>query len=341
MNSSNTMSFTPATTQTHEALVRALAGKSGEILSNAQIRQLVEARVPEIGNRIQWLFPSDHCDNHVVKGSCRCAGTPDAPLSRVGHGRYLVRSVEEAPNEPPESPQITLADFLQTVADHEGDVLKTIGGNATFTMMTAADGVDFTPASSGNQRHVSSKYLSDYLKIYNETGSLQPKTYAAGLVDSSYVLAIIRLWLEEGRQGVIPSSAEPVDEAELDDAFSAEEGAKLVRVHHYKERRPKLTQKAKAHFKATHSGRLFCEVCEFDFGAVYGEPDFIEAHHRTPLRDLQPGTLTKLSDLAMVCANCHRMLHRGSPWPTVEELKVKYERLKCGADRRWRREGRR
>ena len=327
------MSFTPATTQTHEALVRALAGKSGEILSNAQIRQLVEARVPEIGNRIQWLFPSDHCDNHVVEGSCRCAGTADAPLSRVGHGRYRVRSREEAPSKPPERPLITLADFLQTVADREGDVLKTIGGNATFTMVTAADGVDFTPASSGNQRHVSSKYLSEYLQIFNQTGSLQTKAYAARLVDSSYVLAIIRLWLEEGRETVVPLSDELVDEAELDDAFSAEEGAKRVRVHHYKERRPKLTQKAKGHFKATHSGRLFCEVCGFDFGVVYGEPDFIEAHHRTPLRDLQPGTLTKLSDLAMVCANCHRMLHRGSPWPTVDELKAKYESRKRGEGR--------
>jgi 5-methylcytosine-specific restriction protein A len=35
----------------------------------------------------------------------------------------------------------------------------------------------------------------------------------------------------------------------------------------------------------------------------------------------------------MVCANCHRMLHRGSPWPTVDELKAKHESRKRGEGR--------
>lgn len=85
------MSFTPATTQTHEALVRALKGKSGQILRTAEIRKLVKERAPEIGQNIQWLFPTDHCDNHSVRGACRCAKTEDAPLSRVSRGLFLVR----------------------------------------------------------------------------------------------------------------------------------------------------------------------------------------------------------------------------------------------------------
>jgi 5-methylcytosine-specific restriction protein A len=28
-----------------------------------------------------------------------------------------------------------------------------------------------------------------------------------------------------------------------------------------------------------------------------------------------------LSDLALVCSNCHSMLHRGNPWPSVDELR--------------------
>ncbi|MBN4084034.1 HNH endonuclease [bacterium AH-315-A03] len=31
-------------------------------------------------------------------------------------------------------------------------------------------------------------------------------------------------------------------------------------------------------------------------------------------------TTTRLSDLALVCSNCHRMIHRRSPWPTPIEL---------------------
>ena len=81
---------------------------------------------------------------------------------------------------------------------------------------------------------------------------------------------------------------------------------------------------AKKVFQAKH-GRLFCQVCGFDFGRTYGEPDFIEVHHLIPLKDLKEGQKTKLSDLAMVCPNCHRMLHRGSPWPTIEQLKQRLE----------------
>ncbi len=85
------MAFTPATSKTHGALVRALAGKSGQTLTTAEIRALVEERVPEIGKTIQWLFPTDHCDNHCVKGACECSQTDDAPLSRVSRGLFQVR----------------------------------------------------------------------------------------------------------------------------------------------------------------------------------------------------------------------------------------------------------
>ena len=74
---------------------------------------------------------------------------------------------------------------------------------------------------------------------------------------------------------------------------------------------------------ATH-GSLACQVCGFDFGACYGElgDGFIEAHDRTPLA--QAGaheTKTSVHDLALVCANCHRILHRRVGWLTVEELR--------------------
>ena len=31
--------------------------------------------------------------------------------------------------------------------------------------------------------------------------------------------------------------------------------------------------------------------------------------------------LTRLADLALLCSNCHRMIHRTKQWLTVEELK--------------------
>ncbi len=78
--------------------------------------------------------------------------------------------------------------------------------------------------------------------------------------------------------------------------------------------------------RKTHSARkagkpIACEVCEFDFAVVYGERgrDCCEVHHRTPLHE-SGKTITRLEDLAILCANCHRMIHRYTPWLAVEEL---------------------
>ena len=55
-----------------------------------------------------------------------------------------------------------------------------------------------------------------------------------------------------------------------------------------------------------------CRVCGFRFDKRYGKlgEEFAEAHHLVPLGKLRGQTRTRLEDLATVCANCHRMLHR-------------------------------
>lgn len=59
------------------------------------------------------------------------------------------------------------------------------------------------------------------------------------------------------------------------------------------------------------------------FGARYGElgEGYIEVHHLKPVASLGSGGKMKLSDLAVVCANCHRMLHRGRRLRTLEDLR--------------------
>lgn len=95
------------------------------------------------------------------------------------------------------------------------------------------------------------------------------------------------------------------------------ENRKLI-PHYIKERDGSVVRHAKEIFKRMH-GKLFCEVCGFDFNEVFGQ-DFIEAHHKVPLSKIDGPTETQISDLAMVCSNCHRMLHRIEPFKTVEEL---------------------
>jgi 5-methylcytosine-specific restriction enzyme A len=114
--------------------------------------------------------------------------------------------------------------------------------------------------------------------------------------------------------------AEPALTPEPDEEeFS--EGRILFRLHRLRERKGAVIEQAKKAAKAT-TGKLSCCVCAFDFAEAYGElgEGYIEGHHTTPVSELEEVSSTKASDIALVCANCHRMLHRKLPWPTVSEV---------------------
>jgi 5-methylcytosine-specific restriction protein A len=83
-----------------------------------------------------------------------------------------------------------------------------------------------------------------------------------------------------------------------------------------------VARKKAAALEAT--GRLACEACGFDFRERYGErgEGFIECHHLSAVSTLRPGQRTRLSELALVCSNCHRMIHRRTPWLALDELRA-------------------
>ena len=111
------------------------------------------------------------------------------------------------------------------------------------------------------------------------------------------------------------------------------EGGKKVYVSKRSERSPFLRSEAlRIHGTA-------CAVCGFDFGRIYGAwgKDFAEVHHLTPLKDYAEGQETDPeADLIVLCANCHRMVHRKSTIAlTVEELQ---EKLDCAQLLTWAQE---
>lgn len=112
-----------------------------------------------------------------------------------------------------------------------------------------------------------------------------------------------------------------VNEPSEDEEF--QEGQLLTRLHIARERSRALVQrKCEQVFAAT--GRLACEACDFDFARIYGVlgEGFAECHHLVPLSELPGVRTTRLSDLAIVCSNCHRMLHRARPVMTILELRT-------------------
>ena len=104
--------------------------------------------------------------------------------------------------------------------------------------------------------------------------------------------------------------------------YSSEEGKVLILLHKTRERDQKLVKKKKKSF-LEEKGSLYCEVCNFNFSKIYGKrgKGFIECHHNLPISQIKKGKKTKLTDLSLLCSNCHRMIHRQKPWLTVDELR--------------------
>ena len=101
----------------------------------------------------------------------------------------------------------------------------------------------------------------------------------------------------------------------------ASEGRLLIRRHVVYERNPSLRKRKLAAVRRA-GAPLACEACGFEFEQMYGErgKGYIECHHIVPLHVGGRGD-TRLSDLALLCANCHRIIHARPPWLTPAELR--------------------
>lgn len=111
----------------------------------------------------------------------------------------------------------------------------------------------------------------------------------------------------------------------------AREGKRRMTAHMRLERKTALVAALKKERMDRHDGRLPCEVCGFDFLECYGPvgAGFAEAHHKTSLAESpDDGRITTLDDLAIVCSNCHSMLHRAPEFPSIESIRKRVRRAK-------------
>lgn len=137
-------------------------------------------------------------------------------------------------------------------------------------------------------------------------------------------------WARAIRAAVDAEQAFMPDDQQEEPEATFTEGKVTFGLHRRLERNP---QARLAKLTAVHlqTGHLACEVCGFDFERVFGEHGrgFAECHHQCPLGSTPGPRETRLDDLALVCANCHRMLHRRLPdgkLPTVVQLRGMLER---------------
>lgn len=108
---------------------------------------------------------------------------------------------------------------------------------------------------------------------------------------------------------------------DVDEVNGAYEGNSRLVSHLKRERNHKIVE-LKKQDTLNKLGRLRCEVCCFDFEKVYGKhgAGFCEVHHLLPLHKADGIVKTALDDLAIICSNCHRIIHRIDPMPSIQEL---------------------
>lgn len=151
-------------------------------------------------------------------------------------------------------------------------------------------------------RTLSGDYAAGHvLGLTYDIGSLPPENIL--LTDLADILTAYRKLIFRG-------GADFTDEEEHKegDAQSVIE-VRRYRLHRRIDRDQSASRKAKQH----HG--FVCQACGFDFETHYGElgRDYIEAHHLRPLSDLEEGkpiTFDVKTDFAVLCANCHRMIHK-------------------------------
>jgi len=123
------------------------------------------------------------------------------------------------------------------------------------------------------------------------------------------------------------------DDDELAREFGMQSNSKVFRegrvrlvLHKLRERDQGLVREAKRIWFDQMGGDIKCYICGFSFAQQYGElgREFIEAHHIVPHNLLDGDSEITVDDLAPLCANCHRIIHKCNPMISVDDFKNRY-----------------
>lgn len=166
--------------------------------------------------------------------------------------------------------------------------------------------------------------VSRYFKIIQSgVASAELRAIADELIDWISTDAIALDILDEPSEGFPLGGNSEISQVVHFNELGADETRRRLK-NHFRIDRSKKLREAKLKWFDEKYGRIYCENCEFDFYKKFGERGrgFMEVHHKVPLAGLLPNTITYLDDLLLLCANCHRMVHRRQPDLTPDQLRA-------------------
>lgn len=157
------------------------------------------------------------------------------------------------------------------------------------------------------------EYVGDFRAVKYDTDT--SNLYPAKNIRRNDAIAVLYLDSQP-----IPTDSNVADDPTISQAAALEGGLALA-THLRRERHRQLIDAKRRSYRAEH-GRLSCQACkitETDLPPSIGEGCF-EVHHTQPIGQREVASVTTLDDLALLCANCHRMIHRSSPIPSINKL---------------------
>ncbi len=109
---------------------------------------------------------------------------------------------------------------------------------------------------------------------------------------------VIRRAIRSGAQATV---------SEIED-IEFREGGLVTRQHRFRERNPNVRKKVLASLSA--KGELECEICDVSFPTLDDRLKLaaFEVHHVVPVA-IAGERKVRISDMALLCATCHRQLH--------------------------------
>jgi len=149
------------------------------------------------------------------------------------------------------------------------------------------------------------------------------------LKDLSNMLKLYNLAIERG--GISDDNvSKPIQtKTDFDEEIEALSGTEKKVLKTHKEGEYEVVKRNQPLINALKKKKNYtCEACGLYYKKIYGNFDekkeFIEAHHIVPVHKMKVGE-TKVkneNDVAILCANCHRMIHKYA-CPPLNEFKEK------------------
>ena len=294
-----------------------------DVLSNILEKYLIEKKKEfknnSLANKVrnEYLMPfhqllDTYSDRYILKGSVGQSKWADCPwigifdsikTSSAKNGYYLVYLF----NKDMTGVYLSLNQGVTVVKEeYKRSAKKVLSARATDFRYK----LNFAP---NDQISISLNSTIHDTKLYEQGNILAVYYDANNLPDEEILQNDLRRFLHYYQNLILVDSSGPA-------TSKSEEliESKQRRLHEMFDRRGlSLKIKEKKGYK--------CEACNFNFEDKYGElgKKFIEAHHLVSFASLNEGdTKLSLNDFAVLCSNCHRMIHRLKDSSNLDELKA-------------------